>query len=826
MNFEDKPAPAPTVTGRPKTIRPEPSKTESQSLDVVSKTASTTIKNGMTTVYETSVLRTTINGAVGHAVISTSRVFQDTPVSIAPTMARGSVEVVTELPAVSNIGTQPAAPSQRVVVSPAQRDPPQPQVKPSTERTKVSGVGEAQIHKEKNVPLPSLESLFESVASSEHKDGHTLQQADSEKLPEAERLVGKTATPPTKSGTRGEVVVVDEEDDDSSAVVLKPSRFTPGGNKGNKPAASIQRPSVVIAPQSLTSNNPIERRAGLASPPRVRVNENSNSGITPRPLRRDNRWRYTPQPKPIVPILRTEQRPGFGGSNVEERRPFISNDSEGSPGSREEESPEIEPTEVKTLRVHTVTPEGFSNIYYEVATIKSPYDMRLGSIRNTRYVTMTKTHTRRVAQTQAPAEIPEEEPEIVLDSSLPLAENILATTAPYENILKDSSDTATLPAIIVAATESESLVLETVTESFSTTELMMKTSILPYLKGGQTSFMTLTQSYFITRLITAIKTVPPADLYQFIPSRTLTDLSTILQEAGSEHNEHLLPGELEFSENDEYSDDEGPHEKRVPPPPGFLESDLALIGQDFDVSSMDKPSIELEPSLVSGLESTELGGKRVTPPLPYPPRSKPSVDIEPSIVSPVSGASADQALPALTPEQLQQLALYRFMNPYAAAGLPFGYPGLPGGLPGFGGVGDRGQVITTSRPVVQTKDVVKTQVVPIWDGAKTIYSTIARTLGTTVVTETEYGTTTLNLPSVNPFGQQFTVVSSPVVTDIMTTSTELRIYRIIFRAQTTYTTVTSTTVFPTQVTTYVSSTIPIQPTAFPGFGFGFPGFAG
>jgi hypothetical protein len=83
-----------------------------------------------------------------------------------------------------------------------------------------------------------------------------------------------------------------------------------------------------------------------------------------------------------------------------------------------------------------------------------------------------------------------------------------------------------------------------------------------------------------------------------------------------------------------------------------------------------------------------------------------------------------------------------------------------------------------------------------------------------VVTETEYGTTTIPTNPLFP-GQQYTIVSSPVVTEVTTTSTELRIYRIIFRAQTTYTTVTSTTVFPTMVTTYVSSTIPIQPTAFP-----------
>jgi hypothetical protein len=63
--------------------------------------------------------------------------------------------------------------------------------------------------------------------------------------------------------------------------------------------------------------------------------------------------------------------------------------------------------------------------------------------------------------------------------------------------------------------------------------------------------VTLTQSYYITRVVVAVKTVPPEDLYQFIPSKKLTDISTNLQEAGSEHNVRLLHGDLEFSENDE-----------------------------------------------------------------------------------------------------------------------------------------------------------------------------------------------------------------------------------------------------------------------------------
>lgn len=300
-----------------------------------------------------------------------------------------------------------------------------------------------------------------------------------------------------------------------------------------------------------------------------------------------------------------------------------------------------------------------------------------------------------------------------------------------------------------------------------------------------------------------------------------------VQEAGSEHNERLLSSELEFSENDEFSEDEGPQERRVPVPADLLNSDLSSIGTEFDLSSMDK-QIELQASLVSPADSTEFQVHPVTgtPPLPtslHATKNPTGSEIEPSF-NPAGQFQPAQEAPILSPEQLQQLALLRYINPYAAAGLPFGYPGLGSGIGGFGGLNgaDRGvQVIQTSRPVVKTTDIIKTEVVPIWDGAKTIYSTITRNRGTTVVTETEYGTTTLN-----PF-QQFTVVSSPVVTEITTTSTELRVYRIIFRAQTTFTTVTSTSVFPTVVTTYVSSTVPIQPTAFPGLysgNFGYPAF--
>nr|SVE73392.1 EOG090X017N [Daphnia atkinsoni] len=739
---------------------------------LVSKTVGTRIQNGLTTIHETSVIGTTIDGQYAHFVQSTSTVFQEPTATVGAFTAgrSGSVEVVTDKPMTVSVAKPKNNKAGNTGNNPS----------------KASTDAEDQAH---FASLPSLESLFKSVST----PVPTLTEQES---PKAEPEIAKRKI---------EEVTVREE---LPSVVI---------DKSSSP--SLPKPST-------STNGNLERRAGLASSPRIR-------DTTPRPQRPDEqRWRYSPTPKPKVSIQRTSNASGSrfrerlaNQNNQPPRDSEFEDHSDSINNSQEPESPD--PTEVITLRVQSVTPEGYSNLYYEIATVKSPYIMRLGAVRNTRFVTLTRSYTRLITPTPPPAVIatvddsdymsPDYEPEALLEPSQPLPdpENILGITTPYEQIVKESSDTATLPAIIVATTEvTNDYTMQTVTETFSTTELMLKTSILPYNRGGTTSQMTLTQSYYITRVVVAVKTVPPEDLYRFIPSKTLTDISTNLQEAGSEHNERLLPGELEFSENDEYSDqeDDGPrHEKRVPAPQGYSsDTDLSSIGQEFDLSSVDRPAhqVDLEPSLVD--PAAEFTTRISTPPLPNSFQQ-----LEPSINGNVpQQLPTGQETPILSPEQLQQLALFRYMNPYAAAGLPFGYPGLPGYGGGNAGVGT--QVITTSKPVIRTLDVIRTETVPIWNGVTTIYSTITRTKGTTVVTETEYGTATITAP-VNPLfpGQQYTIVSSPVVTEVTTTSTELRIYRIIFRAQTTYTTVTSTTVFPTMVTTYVSSTVPIQPTAFP-----------
>jgi len=73
---------------------------------------------------------------------------------------------------------------------------------------------------------------------------------------------------------------------------------------------------------------------------------------------------------------------------------------------------------------------------------------------------------------------------------------------------------------------------------------MLKTSVLPVVVNGATRHHTLTQSYYVTRLVEAVKTLPPMEAYEFIPTKAFTDLNNVLDEAGSEKREQLLPGDL------------------------------------------------------------------------------------------------------------------------------------------------------------------------------------------------------------------------------------------------------------------------------------------
>jgi len=179
------------------------------------------------------------------------------------------------------------------------------------------------------------------------------------------------------------------------------------------------------------------------------------------------------------------------------------------------------------------------------------------------------------------------------------------TGAAYESTLPLDSSVATLPAVSLDAGQATPP-LETLTETFSTTQTLLKTHLLPVIHDNSTTRLTLVQTYNIARVVTATKTLPPMEIYQFIPSKTLNEFNSKLDEAGSEL--HL---ELDFSDDDR--DDEDTPKRIIAP-----NND----DSDLDIFKLTSPS-------------------------------KVKSDV------PTSSSSIEQQL---TPEQAQQLALLKYFG--------------------------------------------------------------------------------------------------------------------------------------------------------------------
>lgn len=279
------------------------------------------------------------------------------------------------------------------------------------------------------------------------------------------------------------------------------------------------------------------------------------------------------------------------------------------------------------------------------------------------------------------------------------------------------------------------------------------------------------------------------EAYHFNPSRTLNEFNSHLDEAGSEL--HL---ELDFGDSNEQDDSK--LKKLLP-----ADLDLANIGSKFDLTQVDKNRL-LEAHL-----RTKKGH------------------------SPPKQSFGDLPNQSLNPEHLQQLALYHLLNP---------------------GTG-QGQIVTTSKSVIKVETLYDTFILPVTQGHITIQSTISKIKGTITKTDYEFGTSTMapanpiglpqlpqqipqipqvphfpaqlpqvpQIPQLNAFAPQpqFAITSSPVVQSTVVTQTNSKILKLTFGARTAQTTIFSTTVIPTMVTSYVTASVPLTPTAaaYPGY---------
>ena len=128
----------------------------------------------------------------------------------------------------------------------------------------------------------------------------------------------------------------------------------------------------------------------------------------------------------------------------------------------------------------------------------------------------------------------------------------------------------------------------------------------------------------------------------------------------------LTLGELEFSDQDDFSNLEGPHEIRVKPPPGFKD-DLDLIGSKFNHQDQ-QPEIQSSIGQLNNQASlnpfANLLGGNLQPATPSTPTLPNLANFNP--------------LAGLTQEQIQQLALIQYLKNFQNQG--FGLGGLGFGL--------------------------------------------------------------------------------------------------------------------------------------------------
>ncbi|CAH1393427.1 unnamed protein product [Nezara viridula] len=448
------------VEGGPATkVRNEPT-------GLVTKLGGTVVKDGVTTVHETSVIGTYISGKYAQVLKATSHVIQK--------------------------------PS------------------PSKSHHKKTQVEPSQL--EDSLPL---EALF-STPVGQNLVRHTRRPA---------------VQPPFKNRIQRTKV---QETTEHKKKQTRPFKLS--HNRFSRPTTTSEVPTVSVFTESATPVRRFHRQrsAGVSSSV---ISNNIDSGsrrFKPKPTsvsseattslykfklaRPQGRWQYKTTPKPRVAIRRQDEdviqsTPATPELEHSEQQP--------EPSDSPTTSTATPSLSVQTIKVEISTPANFSNAYYEIATIKSPYTFQVGTVKNTRYITLTSTFEKLLEVSSPPT------------ATEPLTENILTSTPVFEK----EAPIVTLPMIAIAG--SETIPLETMTDIFSTSEILLKTHLLPVVKDSNTTTITLVQTYEVTKVVSATKTLPPTELFQFIPSKTLNEFNTRLDEAGSEL--HL---ELDFGDND------------------------------------------------------------------------------------------------------------------------------------------------------------------------------------------------------------------------------------------------------------------------------------
>ncbi|KAG1657372.1 hypothetical protein GQR58_023397 [Nymphon striatum] len=392
-----------------------------------------------------------------------------------------------------------------------------------------------------------------------------------------------------------------------------------------------------------------------------------------------------------------------------------------------------------------------ARVVWETSVVTKEVTLHLGRRKSVRTLTVTTTVPVTLAVKPSIASIGNE----IYPS--PAANNHLAATIPPFG----DFDSFATPSLRV------------LTRTFSETEVSANTALVPVFDGESTTMHTVTESYYIRKMITAYRTMPPGEIYDETDSQN------------HHHSAHISPDT----------------------PPLLADFQLQTVGPP-QVPSNALGNKGAPPVLqTSGLE----GLKSVQQALD----SQAYLSKLSGLVSGTSGLN-----PLLT------LGAALSANPLAAAylGLNLGFqPQLYST-----------STITKSSTYVTTDTVYSTRVLRLYDGKRTIFRTLSEPLSTTERTVTTYATETvpylntqvleqqqkqlqqLIAPSLPP---QYSTVTSTYTTVTDATSYSTKVYRLVYNAHSTkFRTVTSSSIYATTVTATTTSKIPIQATGYPVLG--------
>ena len=196
-----------------------------------------------------------------------------------------------------------------------------------------------------------------------------------------------------------------------------------------------------------------------------------------------------------------------------------------------------------TLHISTVFPDNIDSSYIEVATIRSPYSFSVeDELESTRFITVTRTFT-----------------------------------SDFANL--ESTNIGTPSAFDFLDLNLDSPSFETVTETLTSQEVIVKTSVVPMVVDEYfTSLQTLTQSFTVTSLVTALKTLTASRPSNFAPSASFIDIDREFDNQESINRETFLPIELGFANQNRIKIEDNEFEKES------TEEHFPILDPSFDLN--------------------------------------------------------------------------------------------------------------------------------------------------------------------------------------------------------------------------------------------------